>query len=34
MMTLASSGIFALRFPEHPLSREFEFIVRQMVMEP
>jgi MinD-like ATPase involved in chromosome partitioning or flagellar assembly len=31
MMTLASSGIFVIRYPDHPLSRELRAIVQEMV---
>ncbi len=30
MMTLASSGIFVIRYPDHPLSSEFKSIVREV----
>jgi len=32
MMTLASSGIFVIRYPDHRLSGEFKSIVREMVL--
>jgi MinD-like ATPase involved in chromosome partitioning or flagellar assembly len=31
MMTLASSGVFVLRYPEEPLSREIGKIARELV---
>lgn len=34
MMTLASSGIFAVRYPDHPLSRELRRIAQRIATSP
>jgi MinD-like ATPase involved in chromosome partitioning or flagellar assembly len=31
MMTLASSGIFALRYPDHPVTKEFQNVVAKVL---